>query len=100
MGVPVNAKGEGPVPSGGNGNSGTSPHPSTYSFPRVAAWALWMLAQPARGGGENRCKAAPRLLRAPGLGSHKMNTTLPLSPPGVVSEAPHPIMILQVKASS
>lgn len=57
------------MPSGGNGNSGTSPHPSTYSFPRVAAWALWMLAQPARGGGENRCKAAPRLLRAPGLGS-------------------------------
>ena len=67
--MPVNAKGEGPVPSGGNGNSGTSPHPSTYSVPRVAAWALWMLAQPARGGGENRCKAAPRLLRAPGLGS-------------------------------
>lgn len=67
--MPGNAGEGGPVPSGGHGNSGTSPHPTTFSFPRVAAWALWMLAQPARGGGENQDAKRCPVCSAPGLGA-------------------------------
>ena len=51
--MPVNATGESQCSQGEMVTRG-HPHPPAHSFPQVAAWTLRMLAQPARGGGENQ----------------------------------------------
>lgn len=66
--MPGNAEGEGQCRRGDMVTRGRPPTPDLL-VPPVAAWALWMLAQPARGGGENQGAKRRPVCSAPGLGA-------------------------------